>query len=136
MRGRMYLVLGIVGLVVIGMVWFRVAPSDITRWHVPVSATENEDHIFGATRVLDGPRDILTAFDTAMMGESRTQRLAGTADDAHVTFVTRSAFWGFPDYTTAQWVDGQLRVFGRLRYGMSDLGVNRNRLERVLNRIK
>ncbi len=74
--------------------------------------------------------------DAALRDLPRTQVLAGSVSDGHVTYVTRSAFWGFPDYTTMQLVDGQIRMFARLRFGASDLGVNGKRLERVLAAIQ
>ena len=48
-----------------------------------------------------------------------------------ITYVTRSALWGFPDYTTAiAQPDDRggtyLILHGRARYGASDLGVNAN----------
>ena len=43
--------------------------------------------------------------------------------------------FGFPDYTTVQHTGDQLKLFARLRFGKSDLGVNRKRLEAVLSRV-
>ncbi|MEP3639007.1 MAG: DUF1499 domain-containing protein [Paracoccaceae bacterium] len=121
---------------VAGMILFRVAPTDADRWHVRISETENADHIFGVTRVIEGSPEKLEAFDASFSLEPRTKILAGTVNTGHITYVTRSAFWGFPDYTTVQLVDDQLRIFARLRFGRSDLGVNRTRIDRVLSILK
>ena len=39
---------------------------------------------------------------------------------------------GFPDYTTVQLKDDRLMIWARLRFGRSDLGVNRRRVDRWL----
>lgn len=118
---------------VAGMIWFRVAPTDVNRWHVSISDTESADHIFGVTRVMEGSPDKLDAFNGLFSLEPRTKILAGSVSTGHITYVTRSAFWGFPDYTTVQLVVDELRIFARLRFGRSDLGVNRARIDRVLS---
>ena len=128
----MYFLLGLIILIGAGMLWFRFAPSDTARWHVAIHDTENADHIYGATRVIAGSPAIFEAFHASFLSEPRTGVLAGSVADGHITYVTRSTFWGFPDYTTVQLVEDQLRIFSRLRFGRSDLGVNRARLERVL----
>ncbi|WP_420012217.1 DUF1499 domain-containing protein [Tateyamaria sp.] len=48
-----------------------------------------------------------------------------------MVYRTRSKWIGFPDFTTVEYVDGQIRMFARLRFGRSDLGVNGKRLERL-----
>jgi uncharacterized protein (DUF1499 family) len=83
----------------------------------------------GAIRVVAAGEDALARLDEIALETPRTSRLAGSAEDGRVTYVTRSRVFGFPDYTTAEVVDGQLRVFGRLRFGGSDMGVNRARIE-------
>jgi len=51
-----------------------------------------------------------------------------------ITYVTRSRLWGFPDYTTVQVIPGAagatLALHARARFGQSDVGVNRARVER------
>ena len=45
-----------------------------------------------------------------------------------MTFETRSLRLGFPDYTTITIQDGLLVVYGRLRFGKADMGVNKTRV--------
>ena len=56
-----------------------------------------------------------------------------------MTYVTRSALWGFPDYTSVKVVpDGAgsvVTIFARARFGESDIGVNRARVERWLSQL-
>ena len=47
---------------------------------------------------------------------------------AWATYVTRTKFMGFPDYTTARQDGDFLKVYARLRFGRSDLGVNGARI--------
>jgi uncharacterized protein (DUF1499 family) len=54
--------------------------------------------------------------------------LAGSAGEGMITFQTRSQLWGFPDHTTVAVQGDLLVIYGRLRFGKSDLGVNRARI--------
>ena len=86
-------------------------------------------------RIIDGDATRLASFDSAFRAEPRTEVLAGSIDEGRITYISRTRFWGFPDYTTVELRDGKLYILSRLRFGASDLGVNRNRLERVLGRL-
>ena len=63
---------------------------------------------------------------------SWTIRSTGSGAAGHITYITRSAVFGFPDMTTVERRGNQIRMYARLRFGASDLGVNRKRLERVI----
>lgn len=126
------LALGAVG----GMAYIRLAPSDPARWHVDLGAGNlpAHTHVFcirPGTRY-DGqadPKDLLARLDAIALATPRTERLAGSPEEGRITWVTRSALIGFPDYTTAQAMDGQsFCVAGRQRYGSQDWGVNARRI--------
>ncbi len=119
------------GLVVVAVAYVRLAPIDVDRWHVPVAATTDKTGAGSAVRVIPGDAEMLAHLDRAMMAEPATSRIAGGVEEGHVTYVSRSKWWGFPDFTTLQLVDGQIRMFARLRFGRRDLGVNAKRLERL-----
>lgn len=123
---------GIVVLALAGVAYVRLAPSDATRWHQPIEASENADTARGAIRVMTAAPEMLAVVDSAMRKLPRTEVLAGSVAQGRVTYITRSAFVGFPDYTTIEHTDGVFKAHARLRFGASDLGVNRKRLERVL----
>ncbi|MEL6267324.1 MAG: DUF1499 domain-containing protein, partial [Pseudomonadota bacterium] len=55
--------------------------------------------------------------------------VAGSAAEGFVTYVQTSRIVGFPDYVSARTVEGGIAVWSRSRYGYSDLGVNRARVE-------
>ena len=83
----------------------------------------------GAVRIIEAGTDDLARLDTIIRGTARTQVLAGSVEAGMITYVTRSAAIGFPDYTTIRLRDGQIEIFGRARYGASDLGVNAARID-------
>ena len=124
------IVIGVVGL----MAYVRFAPSETARWHVPVEASADKDMAGGAVRIIPGGADEMTRLDVAMQALPRTEVLAGSAAEGRVTYVTRSKWMGFPDYTTLEGRGDQIAVFARLRFGKSDVGVNKARLEKVLER--
>ncbi|WP_082176410.1 DUF1499 domain-containing protein [Pseudaestuariivita atlantica] len=118
------------------MLYIRLAPSDPDRWHATPTQTEDTNLSGGAVRVLTAPREDFVALDAIIRDTPRTQVLAGSVDENKVTYITRSAFWGFPDYTTVDYAQGRLRVFGRLRFGQSDLSVNAKRIDGWLERLR
>lgn len=125
-------------LIVLGgfAAYVRLAPSDPARWNAdPTQAfagVQGPNDIVTQTNgavvripVSDG---LLARFDAIAMATPHTTRLAGSVDQTRITWVTRSALWGFPDYTTAQINADGLYIHARLRFGKSDLGVNAARL--------
>ncbi len=116
--------------------YVRLAPSDPERWHLAVEGTGDADFASGALRVVQGDQELLAKADEYMRALPRTTVLAGSAAEGRITYVTRSAVIGFPDYTTLEFEDGTLKMLARLRFGSSDLGVNRKRLEGVLSVLK
>lgn len=131
------------------MAWIRLAPSDPARWHVAPSPGEVGGWTFhppgidavseepggarAAVTVLDeSPTEVLARFDAIARATPRTRRLAGSPEAGMITWITRSAVFGFPDYTTAaarsEGPVTTLTLHARLRFGRSDFGVNAARL--------
>lgn len=130
--------IGISALLVLGglMVYVRVMSDDPARWHAALSGDQDRETLNSVFRVIEGDRETLGQLDSHFTRLPRTTHLAGSLDTGHLTYVTRSAFWRFPDYTTLELADGKIRLFARARYGKSDLGVNRARLREALGAIK
>jgi hypothetical protein len=132
------LVLGVVGLVA----FIRLAPHDVERWHRQSSAS-GMGEIRSASgfvwrQAVDGDgTDLLRKLDAAATAAPRTTRLTGSIEDAKITYITRSRITGFPDYATIGLYEGPvadgtgryLEINSRLRFGKSDLGVNRQRVK-------
>jgi uncharacterized protein (DUF1499 family) len=122
--------LSLVLLAVLGFgLWVRMAPSDPARWHVSAGDSGNRDFAGAVIRTIPaGPGD-MTRLDRIIRDTARTTLLAGSPEEGMVTYITRSRLWGFPDYTTIEARAGSIVIHGRLRFGASDMGVNRARLE-------
>ena len=90
-----------------------------------MTADVDKDFAGGAVRIVDVD---LVAMD-AVIRKSGAKVLSGSVDSGHITYISRSRIMGFPDYITVQKFDGKLRIFSRLRFGQSDLGVNKRRVE-------
>ncbi len=123
----------LVVFVAAGVAWIRLAPDDVARWHQLPEMIEDRDMEGGVMRVAPGD---LKDLDQIILGEPRTEVLAGSVEDAMVTYVTRSKVFGFPDYTTVAQRGGDVAVYARLRYGKSDMGVNKARVDRWLARLR
>jgi len=124
----------------------RLAPSDPAVWHADPVAAERRAEGAWLVRPEGGdeaapvwdvpPGEALAAFDAVARAQPRVRVLAGSVEDGHVTYVQRSLIWGFPDYISVRALpvgDGStLAVWSRLRFGRSDMGVNRTRVEEWL----
>ncbi|OYX41851.1 MAG: hypothetical protein B7Z02_14715 [Rhodobacterales bacterium 32-67-9] len=131
-----------------GMAWIRLAPSDPARWHVRPTGTPSPGGPLvpvegGAKAALALPGEtteaVLTRLDAIARATPRTTRLAGSPEEGMITWITRSAIFGFPDYTTAAArMDGTatiLALHARQRFGRRDFGVNAARLHDWLARL-
>jgi hypothetical protein len=146
MKVRNMFVFLIVLLVVLGGFWtyVRLAPNDLGRWNVdPATAVTWPETTAGTVSALTGgavflipaAQDALARLDAVAVATARTTRLAGSVEQGRITWVTRSGFWGFPDYTTAQITQDGLYVYARLRFGKADFGVNAARLNDWLGKM-
>ena len=117
----------VIAAAVLLALYVRFAPSDAGRFHVSGAVQSDADLEGGVKRILPGVT--LAELDQIAQQTPRTKVLAGSVDDGRITYVTRSRLIGFPDYTTVEAKDGMVTVFARLRFGRSDLGVNRRRIE-------
>jgi len=132
-----------------GLLYIRFAPSDPQSWHVdpltaPVPAMNgwllrDGDGSAPSPVFAADPAAVLEALDAVAMAAPRTTRLAGSAEEGRITWVTRSRLIGFPDYTTAAAIAGpagtDVVVFARQRFGNRDHGVNRARVEDWVGRV-
>lgn len=142
-----------------GYVVINTSSHDPARWHVdPATARPggdppgaNQNEYFAAphgtttapadaeTRLYqESPRALLARFDAIARAQPRTQVVAGDPDSLMITYVQRSRVFGFPDYLTVKAVaivgstgegGAGLIIWSRARYGRSDFGVNRARVE-------
>ncbi|SEK34917.1 Protein of unknown function [Roseovarius nanhaiticus] len=124
-----WIILIILLAVVALLAWIRLAPDDTARWHKLPETVGDKDLEGGVMRRVQGD---LAALDAIIRAEPRTQVLAGSVEEGMVTYITRSRVFGFPDYTTVAQRGGDLVIHARLRYGKSDMGVNKARVERWL----
>lgn len=114
------------------MAFIRLAPSEPMRWHQMPDTITDRDLDGGAMRRAAGD---LAALDAIIRDTPRTRVLAGSVEQGMVTYVTRSRVMGFPDYTTVRQNGDMLEIYGRLRFGRSDMGVNAGRIDGWLGRL-
>jgi len=133
-------------------IWVRLAP-DTVEFHVepleaPGTGKPNSwragpdgagpQPLDATTPVYDAsPAYLAAAFDAFAMAQPGVSRLMVSDDDLCVTYVQRSRIMGYPDYFSIRFLDlgrgdAGVAVFSRARYGGSDHGVNRARVEKWL----
>jgi len=134
-----WLLAGILTAVLIVRFYVRHSPHEAAMYHVAdsrysVAGNYPSKGGFEAIRDLAEPGNVaLDRLIRVIEETSRTVVLDGALEDGHISFVTRSPFWGFPD-TTNIWLNhheggaDQLFIQGHQRFGRSDLGVNQRRI--------
>ncbi len=134
----------LIGAILLGFAaYVRLVPSVPAVWHVSPSVDAPWDTVqpgrgSAALRLSlakGAPADLLARLDALAMATTRTTRLAGSVAEGRITWITRSALWGFPDYTTAEVRPDGLYIQSRLRFGSEDMGVNAARLTDWLSRL-
>ena len=128
------------------LAYIRLAPSDPGVWHLsPVTTAQAGQGACAAAIITqpngarvaclspDTPETLLSRLDQTAIATPRTTRLAGTPQSGRVTWITRTAPMGFPDYTTAEATltptGTRLDIYARQRFGGKDYGVNTARLK-------
>ncbi len=142
----------IVVAVVALQAYVRLAPEDVSTWHVAVATADPAasgpcvDKVTivpkgaRATCLVPGtPLETLNKLEATALTSARTIRLAGTPEQGRITWVARSFLMGYPDYVTAeasQNPDGtRLDIFSRQRFGDGDMGINAARLKDWLSHL-
>jgi len=126
----------VLAVAVAGLAYIRLAPSDVARWHRMPEVNGDKSFKSGVIRQVAAAPEGLARIDAIIRDTPRTRVLAGSVREGKITFVTRSRMMGFPDYTTVQQAGGILEIYARSRFGRSDLGVNRARVEGWLARLQ
>ena len=116
-------------LVIGGLAWIRLAPSDPAHWHADPKVTADQDLANGVRRRIPATSDSFQDLHQLILETPRTDVLIGSPDEGKVTYVTRSLWFGFPDYTTIKANGDVLELWARQRFGMEDLGVNKARVD-------
>jgi uncharacterized protein (DUF1499 family) len=134
-------------IVLLGLLaYIRLAPSDAS-WHVDpttVTAPAKPNHWLvarggdaPAVALTMTPDEAATKIAAIAMATPRTELLAGQG--LQTTWITRSAVMGFPDYTsvmiTPTATGSEIAIYARSRFGASDFGVNRARVESWLKQL-
>lgn len=135
--GRMMLLAWLlVAALVVGLGFVRLAPSDPLDWNTQPEFSEDKEFRGGVFRVVRTGPDGLERFHRIAASAPRTSVLAGGPQDGMATYITRTQVLGLPDYTTAKQEGDLLKVYARLRFGRSDLGTNKARINRWLDRME
>jgi uncharacterized protein (DUF1499 family) len=131
---RRPILLAVAVLILAGLAWIRLAPSDPGRWN-----RDPRLAVAGAAGFVAGPRGQIDAPAFDLPPEALLDRLAEVAsgwprtrllvrDGLRATWITRTRVFGFPDYTTVEAVpEGggtRLLIHARQRFGRGDHGVN------------
>lgn len=127
------------------LAYIRLAPSDPAVWHIsPFTGAvagqrpcangiiTQPNGARAACLSPETPETLLSNLDAIALASPRTTRLAGTPQTGRITWITRTALIGYPDYTTAEVsaapAGSRLDIFARQRFGLADGGVNAARL--------
>ena len=118
------------------LAYVRLAPTDVSRWHVPIGDAEDVTGSGWAARVIKEKPGALSELNRAMLKLPRTELIAGSVGEGRLTYITRSKVIGFPDFTTIEKDGDYIKLYARLRFGSLDFGVNAGRLEGLITTLK
>jgi hypothetical protein len=126
------------------VVYVRMTGHDPALWHVDPTRGERtgrpndvlvapEGGDIASPVVDESPEALMREFHAVATAQPRVSVVAGDPSEGFVTYVQRSALVGWPDYISARAVEtpegAALVIWSRSRFGHSDLGVNRARIE-------
>lgn len=136
--------------VVAGMAYIRLSPNPPARWNVdPMTAgrpgmsngylLRPEGGDAAAPVYHETAAQLAARIDQVARGWPRTQLLAGSVASGRMTYITRSRLMGYPDFTSIHVLKtpggATFAAFARSRFGKSDFGVNKARLQGWLKRL-
>ncbi len=80
------------------------------------------------------PAELAQSVDRFAMAQPLVERVGGSPEEGFVTYVQRTPMVRYPDYISVKVVDlgdgtSALAILSRSRFGKSDLGVNKARME-------
>lgn len=149
--------IGIVAISLYTVFYIRTVGHDPQVWHLdPRSAPQSESpNSFRLVQssLTDLPVDLEAptyavnaatlseAFDRYVMGQPRVERVAGSTEEAFITYVQRTEGLQFPDYISVQFYDfgdtgtSTIAIYSRSRFGYADMGVNEARVKAWLKSI-
>lgn len=131
--------------VVAFLIFVRLAPDRAEKAHVdPVveGATTSASYVLRAPEALVFATTPGALFDTAnayILHQLHARAIANGPAPLHVTYVVRSRMFRFPDDLSIHAVEAEggaiLAAHSRSRYAGSDLGVNRKRVEDLMDHL-
>jgi len=144
---RYIVVLAVFG-VISGLLFVRLAPFDVNRFHravFPAVAGDypGENSFIAIRELTASSRDVVEVLDGVIMNTPRTKRMAGLPGLELITYESRTALMGYPDYINVSIIppgtvdnDGPLlAIRGQARFGKFDLNVNQKRIESWLEQL-
>lgn len=138
-----WIILTVIAAVAAFMIYVRLSPTPVARVHQAAAARDPGNVQtaggFTAVRTLSvAPEAALARVQQIATATPRTRLFAGTVAEGLMTFETRSRVFGFPDHTTVAIIPAGaapggntvplIALHGRLRFGKSDMGVNKARI--------
>lgn len=136
------LLVGVVG----ALGYARFMPADSVGWHVdPLTAEDPspagillvppEAPVFDMT-----PEALMAELDRIILGSERTERIAGSVEALHATYLKRTEWLRFPDTTSVRALPAEgggatVAIYSRTRFGGYDWNVNRTRVRDWLARL-
>lgn len=151
------IVVGLLGISVYTVFYIRTVTHNPAEWHldprtalpsdtpnsyrlIKLDLTEFPVDLAAPTYTVNAAT-LSEAFDRFVMGQPRVERIAGSTEEAWITYVQRTEGLQFPDYISVQFYDygdtgtSTIAIYSRSRFGHGDMGVNEARVKSWLRSI-
>jgi uncharacterized protein (DUF1499 family) len=130
------------------LAYIRMAPSDVDIWHqdpetAATTGKPNEYRITGDAAIPFNVNasELALLVDEFIRRQPRIKHVSGDPDSRMISYVQRSSIMGYPDYITIKVSptgskQSKLEILSRSRFGHSDLGVNKRRIDQWIAAIQ
>ena len=150
MRWLLIIVIALIVAFIGFAIYVRLTPVDPSPFHKAGAPRDPGNYpgenSFTAVRAITTPGEgVLTAIQSIADKTERTELVAGSVAEGVMTYRTLSALMAYPDFTTVAIIapgeapNGNagplLQITGQARFGKSDMGVNKKRVENWLEQL-
>ncbi|MEM9709106.1 MAG: DUF1499 domain-containing protein [Pseudomonadota bacterium] len=146
MKTAIILGLGLLTIGAAGLAFIRLAPNDPLRVHLDPMRDGASGPNSLALRPPDAPvyphppDKVFAVLDGIIRATDGVRAVAEGPEPNHASYVARTPILGFPDWVSIRVVGVEggaaVAVYARARFGVSDLGVNKARIDGWLSELE
>ena len=136
-----YTIVTFIAIFATGGIYIRFVNLNVQAYNIdpetaPSTGKPNEYRLVGNNAQIfnQSASELSQLMHKFVEGQPRTEGVVASSDEAIFTYVQRTPIMGYPDYITIMIIpegtsQSKLVIFSRSRFGHSDFGVNKRRID-------